>query len=170
MTWRVYKLERNCHRCVAINLILNAVCSRELLKFQSGSHFRRRARCWTTTFPSRSLATAASSPSPWCSTTTCRHSLRFRDVNHSLGTNNMKKFLFKNYDFDVQTSMCFESTSASTEVLHVNINLQVYVMRLATEVNWTDEEECFRTFCEETAKFYAVQPNIPNARSGKWKI
>ena len=37
-------------------------------------------------------------------------------------------------------------------------------MRLATEVNWTDEEECFRTFCEETAKFYAVQPNIPNAR------
>ena len=78
--------------------------------------------------------------------------------------------LFKNYDFDVQTSMCFESTSASTEVLHVNINLQVYVMRLATEVNWTDEEECFRTFCEETAKFYAVQPNIPNARSGKWKI
>ena len=42
---------------------------------------------------------------------------------------------------------------------------QVYVMRLATEVNWTDEEECFRTFCEETAKFYAVQPNIPNARS-----
>ena len=72
--------------------------------------------------------------------------------------------LFKNYDFDVQTSMFFESTSASTEVLHVNINLQVYVMRLATEVNWTDEEECFRTFCEETAKFYAVQPNIPNAR------
>ena len=38
-------------------------------------------------------------------------------------------------------------------------------MRLATEVNWTDEEECFRTFCEETAKFYAVQPNISNARS-----
>ena len=42
---------------------------------------------------------------------------------------------------------------------------QVYVMRLATAVNWSDEEECFRTFCEETAKFYAVQPNIPNARS-----
>ena len=39
-------------------------------------------------------------------------------------------------------------------------------MRLATEVNWTDEEECFRTFCEETAKFYAVHPNIPNARLG----
>ena len=76
-----------------------------------------------------------------------------------------KSFYLKNYDFDVRTSMFFESNSASIEVFHVNINhRQVYVMRLATEVNWTDEEECFRTFCEETAKFYAVQPNIPNAR------
>ena len=45
--------------------------------------FRRKVRCWTTTSPSRSLATAASSHSRWCSTTTCHHSPRFRDVNHN---------------------------------------------------------------------------------------
>jgi DNA mismatch repair protein MLH1 len=42
--------------------------------------------------------------------------------------------------------------------------LPIYIMRLATEVTWTDEEECLDTFCRETARFYAVQANDPGAR------
>ncbi|XP_045596501.1 DNA mismatch repair protein Mlh1 [Procambarus clarkii] len=37
--------------------------------------------------------------------------------------------------------------------------LPMYVLRLATEVEWDNELECFQTFCRETAKFYAVQRN-----------
>nr|XP_053637824.1 DNA mismatch repair protein Mlh1-like isoform X2 [Cherax quadricarinatus] len=37
--------------------------------------------------------------------------------------------------------------------------LPMYVLRLATEVEWENELECFQTFCRETAKFYAVQRN-----------
>ena len=31
-----------------------------------------------------------------------------------------------------------------------------FVMGLATEVNWEDEEGCFDTFCSELARFYSV--------------
>jgi DNA mismatch repair protein MLH1 len=41
--------------------------------------------------------------------------------------------------------------------------LPYYILRLATEVNWGDEENCFDTFCAETAKFYAVKTD-ENAR------
>ena len=61
--------------------------------------FRRGVRCWTTTSPSRSQVTAASSPSRWSSSTTCRHSPRFRDVNHNhietLPNNDIKRYNFK---------------------------------------------------------------------------
>ena len=30
-------------------------------------------------------------------------------------------------------------------------------MRLATEVNWEEEEACFDTLAKETAKFYAIK-------------
>lgn len=33
--------------------------------------------------------------------------------------------------------------------------LSMYVLRLATDVNWEDEKECFRTFARETAQFYS---------------
>ena len=31
------------------------------------------------------------------------------------------------------------------------------ILRLATEVNWDDEEECFHTFCSELSRFYAMR-------------
>uniref|UniRef100_T1JAM6 MACPF domain-containing protein n=1 Tax=Strigamia maritima TaxID=126957 RepID=T1JAM6_STRMM len=34
-------------------------------------------------------------------------------------------------------------------------NLPMYILRLATEVDWNCEKECFQTFSQETAKFYA---------------
>lgn len=34
----------------------------------------------------------------------------------------------------------------------------MYILRLATDVEWDSEKECFDTICRETAKFYAVQP------------
>ncbi|KAL3286345.1 hypothetical protein HHI36_000853 [Cryptolaemus montrouzieri] len=38
--------------------------------------------------------------------------------------------------------------------------LPMYIIRLATEVTWETEKECFTTFAEETAKYYAkVSPN-----------
>ncbi|XP_018791900.1 PREDICTED: DNA mismatch repair protein Mlh1 [Bactrocera latifrons] len=35
-------------------------------------------------------------------------------------------------------------------------HLPMYILRLATEVDWESEVECFETFCRETAKFYAL--------------
>ena len=32
--------------------------------------------------------------------------------------------------------------------------LPIYVLRVATEVNWEDEQECFESLCRETAKLY----------------
>ncbi|KAH8402108.1 hypothetical protein KR009_009833 [Drosophila setifemur] len=34
-------------------------------------------------------------------------------------------------------------------------HLPVYLLRLATEVDWDQEARCFETFCRETAKFYS---------------
>ncbi|UYV75391.1 MLH1 [Cordylochernes scorpioides] len=34
--------------------------------------------------------------------------------------------------------------------------LPLYILRLATLVNWSSEEECFRSFCRHTAAFYSV--------------
>lgn len=36
--------------------------------------------------------------------------------------------------------------------------LALYMLWLATEVDWTSEQECFETFCRETAKFYSILP------------
>ncbi|XP_011184409.2 DNA mismatch repair protein Mlh1 [Zeugodacus cucurbitae] len=35
-------------------------------------------------------------------------------------------------------------------------NLPMYILRLATEVDWESEVECFESFCRETAQFYAL--------------
>lgn len=34
--------------------------------------------------------------------------------------------------------------------------LPLYILRLATEVEWDTEEECFETFCRETAHYYSL--------------
>ncbi|XP_050421498.1 DNA mismatch repair protein Mlh1 [Adelges cooleyi] len=36
--------------------------------------------------------------------------------------------------------------------------LPLYLLRLASEVDWSNEKECFRTFCRETARFYVMHP------------
>ncbi|KAH9503230.1 DNA mismatch repair protein [Bulinus truncatus] len=35
--------------------------------------------------------------------------------------------------------------------------LPLYILHLATEVNWDSEKECFQSFCEQTAYFYAIK-------------
>lgn len=35
--------------------------------------------------------------------------------------------------------------------------LPLYILRLASEVNWQSEIACFRSVCRETAKFYALK-------------
>jgi DNA mismatch repair protein MLH1 len=35
--------------------------------------------------------------------------------------------------------------------------LPSYALNLATDVNWENEVECFRTFCKETATFYVYE-------------
>ncbi|CAG9861631.1 unnamed protein product [Phyllotreta striolata] len=47
--------------------------------------------------------------------------------------------------------------------------LCTYIVRLATEVNWEVEKECFRTFAEETAKFYAKIPEEVNQNGKEWQ-
>ena len=36
--------------------------------------------------------------------------------------------------------------------------MPAYLVNLAKRVNWESEQECFQTFCHETARFYAVPP------------
>lgn len=36
--------------------------------------------------------------------------------------------------------------------------LPIYILRLATEVEWETEEQCFETFCRETADYYSRVP------------
>ncbi|XP_059144624.1 DNA mismatch repair protein Mlh1-like isoform X2 [Physella acuta] len=38
--------------------------------------------------------------------------------------------------------------------------LPLYLLRLATEVDWESEKECFQSFCEETAQFYALKKSM----------
>lgn len=54
--------------------------------------------------------------------------------------------------------------------------IPVYLIKLATEVNWKDEQSCFDSFCKETANFYAVRENgrfdsgqHNNGDDEKWK-
>lgn len=37
-------------------------------------------------------------------------------------------------------------------------NLPMYILRLATEVNWGNEMSCFKTLATETARFYRISP------------
>ncbi|XP_054268512.1 DNA mismatch repair protein Mlh1 [Macrosteles quadrilineatus] len=39
--------------------------------------------------------------------------------------------------------------------------LPMYVLKLACDVNWNDEQLCFETFCRQTAKFYSKLPQAP---------
>ena len=44
--------------------------------------------------------------------------------------------------------------------------LPQYLLRLTTEVNWTDERECFRTLADETSKFYSYRMQIYSKEDG----
>lgn len=54
--------------------------------------------------------------------------------------------------------------------------LPIYILRLATEVEWNEEQECFQTFCKETARFFAFSPsynkseNEENEIQWKWTV
>lgn len=52
--------------------------------------------------------------------------------------------------------------------------LPSYALCLATEVNWEDETECFRTFCTETATFYVFEwmkeNNLPESVDDEAKV
>ncbi|XP_052873413.1 DNA mismatch repair protein Mlh1 [Anopheles cruzii] len=48
--------------------------------------------------------------------------------------------------------------------------LPMYILRLATEVEWDEEEECFRTFCRETATFFSrIALTKPNTEY-RWEV
>ncbi|XP_048755087.2 DNA mismatch repair protein Mlh1-like [Ostrea edulis] len=38
--------------------------------------------------------------------------------------------------------------------------LPMYLLRLATEVDWDTEKGCFHTFCRETSEFYCFKPSL----------
>ncbi|KAK9869246.1 hypothetical protein WA026_002996 [Henosepilachna vigintioctopunctata] len=47
--------------------------------------------------------------------------------------------------------------------------LPMYIIRLATEVNWESEKECFHTFAKETARFYAKLTLNSKFEKSDWK-
>ncbi|XP_043247795.1 DNA mismatch repair protein Mlh1 isoform X1 [Colletes gigas] len=46
--------------------------------------------------------------------------------------------------------------------------LPLYVLRLATEVNWSSEEPCFRNICRETAKYYSQMNPVHNTHDWRY--
>lgn len=49
-------------------------------------------------------------------------------------------------------------------------HLPMYILRLATEVDWQSEKRCFDTFSRETAKYYSqISFTIPE-NDFKWHI
>lgn len=49
------------------------------------------------------------------------------------------------------------------------VHLATYVLRLATEVEWDDEQECFQSFCRETADYYAKIALTKEDQEYKWE-
>lgn len=45
----------------------------------------------------------------------------------------------------------------------------MYILRLATEVNWETEKECFESFARETVEFYSKIPTDSNQNDKDWK-
>lgn len=48
--------------------------------------------------------------------------------------------------------------------------LPLYILRLATEVNWETEKECFRTFARETATYYSQIDETNENNNWKWTV
>ncbi|XP_044744859.1 DNA mismatch repair protein Mlh1 [Coccinella septempunctata] len=48
-------------------------------------------------------------------------------------------------------------------------DLPMYIIRLATEVNWDSEKDCFDTFARETARYYAIITLDTKFESNDWQ-
>ncbi|KAI8124797.1 hypothetical protein FF38_11313 [Lucilia cuprina] len=51
--------------------------------------------------------------------------------------------------------------------------LPLFMLRLATEVEWDTEEECFETFCRETANYYSIVAEVElqaEPKRHKWQV
>ena len=48
--------------------------------------------------------------------------------------------------------------------------LPMYILRLATEVNWDSEKDCFDTFFRETSEFYSIKKQWIAPDEGKVQI
>ncbi|CAH0559362.1 unnamed protein product [Brassicogethes aeneus] len=50
--------------------------------------------------------------------------------------------------------------------------LPTYIMRLATEVDWENEKNCFKSFARETALYYSEisESDNPNGKDWKWVV
>lgn len=48
-------------------------------------------------------------------------------------------------------------------------DLPMYIIRLATEVTWDSEKECFDTFARETARYYSKISSYTKFESNDWQ-
>lgn len=46
--------------------------------------------------------------------------------------------------------------------------LPMYILRLATEVEWSAEQQCFRNICRETAMFYCKMNPVQGTHDWKY--
>lgn len=49
-------------------------------------------------------------------------------------------------------------------------HLPMYILRLATEVEWSREKACFETLSRETARFYAYTSYTTDEEHWKWQL
>lgn len=49
-------------------------------------------------------------------------------------------------------------------------HLPMYILRLATEVDWQSEKRCFETFSRETARYYAQSSRATADDDFKWTL
>lgn len=69
--------------------------------------------------------------------------------------------------FSREDPLRLESIPILLETYVPNLDyLPQFLLRLTTEVIWTDEFECFRTFANEISKFYSYRMNIYSEQDG----
>lgn len=48
--------------------------------------------------------------------------------------------------------------------------MPIYILRIASEVDWEDEKRCFQTMARETAALYAHIPSYLDRNRWKWIV
>lgn len=80
---------------------------------------------------------------------------------HKLTSDNIFPNTFKKIN-------CNVANNISDKYFPYEAEIPLYIMRLATEVDWRKEQVCFQNICRETAKFFSYINPKPETHDWKY--